>query len=125
METCWVTLVPKQSGTNVLLMQGQDELLRARLPPLEKVRHAQAVTRLLEALSLWLDTRLCVALSAADTVHSFRLQLTDELGAGARSVFYAGEPVATGIRQGRRLRGVGGFGEARQLWLGASAGGEP
>ena len=119
METYWLTLVPKQTGTHVLLTRGQDELLRAVLPPFWQVHHQQGVTRLLEGLSLWLGCRLCVALSAAEPVHSFRLNLTDELGAGARSLFYAVEPVATGGRRGRRIR-LGEFKDARQLWLWAA-----
>jgi hypothetical protein len=127
METYWLTLVPKQSGTRLLLTRGQDEVLRAVLPPLPQIHHEQGVTKLLEGLSLWLGCRLYVALSAAEPEHSFRLNLTDELGAGARSVFYAVEPVATGARRGRRIRGVTdpGFDEARQLWLWAATGGMP
>lgn len=123
MDACWLTLLPRRSGTGLLLMQGQDELLRAWMPPLERAPHEQSVTRLLEGLSLWLDTRLCVALSAGGEAHTFRLSLLDELGAGAQSIFYAVHPVRRGGHRGRRLRGVGDFTEARQLWLQALTGG--
>lgn len=125
MSGCWLTLVPSETVTRVLLMQGQDELMRAALPPMSKLRNEHSVTRLLEALSLWLDQRVCVALCAAESVDSFRLGLTDELGAGARSVFYAVEalPLA-GRPRARRLRGVGDFGDMRQLWLWATTGAE-
>jgi hypothetical protein len=120
METYWLALAPKETGTRLLLMRGQDELLRAALPPFREVRHEQGVTKLLEGLSLWLDQRLCVALSAVDPEHFFRLNLTDELGVGARSLYYAVEPVASAVRRGRRVRGLGDFGEARQLALWAA-----
>ena len=126
MSVCWVTLVPSETRTRVLVMQGQDELLRAELPPFSKVRNEAAVKRLLEALSLWMDQRVCVALCAGEEVDSFRLDLVDELGAGARSVYYSVEPVHfQGLSRPKRLRGVGDFGELRQLWLWVSSSGEP
>jgi hypothetical protein len=123
METCWLTLVPKESGTRMLLTRGRDELLRAVLPPFREVRHEDGVTRLLQGLSLWLDARLCVALSAERPEHFFRLNLTDELGTGARSVYYAVEPLAAVGRAPRRIRGLNDVGDGRQLWLWAAAGG--
>lgn len=123
MSTCWVTLVPRETSTRVLVMQGQDEVLRAVLPPLRQVTHEQGVKRFLEAMSLWLDQRVCVALCAADSADLFRLDLVDELGVGARSVFYAVEPFPREARRtGKRLRGLGDFTEERQLWLCASTG---
>lgn len=123
MLVCWVTLVSSATKTRVLVMQGRDELLRAELPPLSAVMHEAAVKRLLEGLSLWLDQRVCVALSAPERDSDlFRLDLVDELGAGSRSVFYAVETIPPGaLHHPRRLRGVGEFGELRQLWLWASS----
>lgn len=127
MSVCWVALVPTETKTRVLVMRGQDELLRAELPPFSKVGHEAAVKRFLEGLSLWLDQRVCVALSVGGReVDSFRLDLVDELGVGARSVYYAVEPVPLqGLPRPRRLHGVGDFGELRQLWLWASSSGAP
>lgn len=125
METYWLTLVPTQSETRVLLMRGQDEALRAVLPPFRQIRDEQAVRRFLEGLALWFDRRLCVALSAAEPEHSWRLNLMDELGAGVRSALYAVEPMATGVRRGRRIRGLGDFREAHQLALWAATGEAP
>jgi hypothetical protein len=118
-------LTPSESRTKVLLMQGQDEILRAALPPLRKLRNEHSVTRLLEALSLLMDQRVCVALCADELEDSFRLGLTDELGVGARSVYYAVEPLPlTRSPRPRRLRGVGDFAGLHQLWLWASTGSE-
>lgn len=123
METC-VTLVASATRTRVLVMMGQDEVLRASLPPLNQVQHHRAVTTLLEALSLWTDTRLFVALCAADEDRCFWFGLIDELGAGARSVYYAVELLkAPTRRRGRRLQGVADFGDVRQLSLIARSGG--
>lgn len=122
----YVTMVPSSKRTRVLLTLGPDELLRANLPPLSTVRHERAAKALLEALSYWMDARLCVALSAAESEDYFRFDLTDEMGVGARSVFYAVEVVTSGPRRrGRRIRGVGDFREVRQLSLLAGPGGEP
>ena len=123
MTGCWVMLVPSETRTRVLLMQGQDELLRAVLPPMSKLRNQQSVTRLLEGLSLWMDQRVCVALCAAELGDSSRLGLTDELGAGARGVHFAVEPLPLASPpRPRRLRGVGDFGDVRQLWLWTATG---
>ena len=96
-----LTLVPSPRKTRLLLTSGKDVLLRGKLPPLNKLFHERAVVTLLEALSLWVDGRLCVALYADERVDCFRLGLTDELGVGARSVFYAVEVLAR-TRRGRR-----------------------
>jgi hypothetical protein len=125
MTGCWMILRPSESRTRVLLMQGQDELLRAELPPLRKLHNERSVTRLLEAVSLWLDQRVFVALCADELGDSFRLGLTDEMGKGATTVFYVVEPLPlTHSPRPRRLRGVGDFGDLHQLWLWASLGSE-
>lgn len=83
---------------------GQHEVLRANLPPLSQVRQRRAVTTLLEALSLWMDARIGVALSAADWESCFSFALTDEFGVGSRSVFYAIEVVESRTRRPARIR---------------------
>jgi hypothetical protein len=72
-----------------------------------------------EGLSLWLDTRLAVALSVDAKEAGFCLGLTDELGLGAQSVFYRVDVAERGRRRrrGTRIRGVGDFGDLRQLHL--------
>ena len=113
-----VTVAPSQSRTRILLLDGQDEIMRAVLPPGASLRNRRAATTFLEGLSLWLDSKLHVALSADASDASFYLDLVDELGCAARSVFYQVEVVEPAARRpGRRLRGVGNFADLRQLSL--------
>jgi hypothetical protein len=107
-----VTLVPSETKTSIVMRVGTDEVLRAVLPPLDRLRHPRAAGTLLEALSLWSDERLCVALCAAAREDFFRFDLTDELGAGVRRVFYAVEVVDREPRRGRRIR-LGDVGPAQ------------
>src|SRR5450631_3689528 len=60
----WVLVTATPKRTRVVVSMGEKVVLRANLPPLSTVRNAWAATTLLEALSLWADERLCVALSA-------------------------------------------------------------
>ena len=113
-----VTIAPAETRTRILLTDGTDELMRAQLPPGRQIRHGRAAATVLEGLSLWLDARLHVALSADAQDASYYLGLTDELGCASRSVFFDVsliEPPAR--RRGRRISGVGDFRDLRQLAL--------
>lgn len=114
----WVALNSTSKRTRVVVTLGDAVVLRANLPPLVTVRHARAVTTLLEGLSLWTDERLCVALRADDLENCFRFDLADEMGLGARSVYYAVELVKREPR--RRGRPMGELREVRQLPLAAA-----
>jgi len=118
-----VSISPSQSRTRILLLDGKDEIMRAVLPCGASLRHRRAVDTFLEGLSLWLDSKLHVALSADASDVSYYLELVDELGCPARSVFYEVEVVEPPAhRRGRRLRGVGNFADLRQLSLVATGG---
>jgi hypothetical protein len=118
MEGPLVTLATGASRTRLLVTVGPDEVLRARLPHLDQVRNERAVRTVLEGLSLWLDQRLCVVLSADGWEDYYRLELADELGVGARSVHYAVEVVERRRQyRGTRLRGLGDFRALHQLAL--------
>lgn len=112
-----VTLASSLSKTRLLVTAGQEEVLRANLPALRQVRNERAVKAFLEGLSLWLDQRLYVALSADESEDSFRLELTDALGLGARGVYYAVEVVERRRCRRARIRGLGDFRAVHHLAL--------
>lgn len=116
----WVLVTATSKRTRVVVTMGDTVVLRANLPPLSTVRNTRAVTTLLEALSLWADERLCVALRADDEESCFRCDLADEMGLGARSVYYAVELVKRAPRPRRRPASEAG--EAQQLALAAPLG---
>ena len=103
----WVALNSTSKRTRVVVTLGGVVVLRGNLPPLGEVRHTRAVTTLLEALSLWLDERLCVALSAESPDDCFRFDLADEMGVGApefvqtRALDLGPEAQGTGVRVAR------------------------
>jgi hypothetical protein len=118
-----LTLAPTPRGTRLLLTRGRDTLLKGYLPPLNKLLHPRAAATLLEALSLWVDERLCVALYAENLESCFRCGLTDELGVGARSLFYAVEVLAP--RRPRVRRASAEAAQGYQLRLLAKPEGAP
>lgn len=101
----------------LLLMQGEQELLRASLPPPARFWSSKAAPALLESLAIWLDTSLRVVLAAADPADGWSLELTDELGIGCRTMFYEVVAVEPKRARRRRLRGVGDFRDVHQLCL--------
>lgn len=111
---------PSSKSTKILLTHDSDELLKALLPPPSQVRHERAASSLVEALALWLDTTLPVALCVDTRDAGFCLGLTDEMGVGIRSVFYNVEVIEREVvrhRRGIRIPGVGDFRDLRQLRL--------
>lgn len=114
-----VLLSSSLSRTRLLLLDGHDELMRAVLPPGYLLRQRRATSTLLEGLSLWLDARLPVALSADEADSCFYLDLVDDLGCPARSVFFDVHLVeqTRPRRRPRRLGGVADFADLRQLLL--------
>jgi hypothetical protein len=98
----YVRIVASREKTRVVMTLGMGEVLKANLPPLWQIKHQRAATTLLEALSLWSDGRVCVALSADDSESCFRLGLIDALGEGTRTVFHELEVVPLRPRRHRR-----------------------
>ena len=109
----WVMMTANAKKTRLVVTAGEKVVLRASLPPLTKVAHERAAKVLLEALSLWLDEELSVALCADDEVNCFRFDLADEMGVGAHTVYYAIEVV----EREQRARGGAEAGAAGQLTL--------
>jgi hypothetical protein len=113
-----VMLSSSASRTRLLLLDGQDELMRAVLPPGHLLRQRRAASVLLEGLSLWLDARLSVVLSADEAEASYYLDLVDDLGQPARGVYFEVRMVERRARRRpRRLGGVSDFADLRQLSL--------
>ena len=107
----YVSIVPSKARTKVVMRLGPDVILKGSLPALAGLRRTRAVTTLLEALSLWMDERVFVALDAAEQEAAFCCGLTDEFGIGVHSVFYAVQVVRPGFsRRGKRIHGVADFG---------------
>jgi hypothetical protein len=117
MEPCTMAFKLDRDRVWLSLMRGEDELLRACLPPPSRSWSCKPARTLLESLATWLDVRLRVVLSATDPAGGSSLDLTDELGTGRRTVFYEVEPTVRRPRRPARLRGVGDFRETRQLCL--------
>jgi hypothetical protein len=119
MDSRRVVIAPTTQWTRILVSDGPDEILRAILPPPSQVRHQRAAATLLEGLSLWLDATLSVVLCVDAQQAPFCLGLSDEMGIGADRVFYRVAVSERGRRRrrGARIRGIGAFGDLRQLRL--------
>lgn len=119
MERYTLAVAPSTRWIRLLLTQGPDEIFRALLPPPTSLRRDRALPVMIEALAQWIDAPIHVVLSVATLDVSFCLGLTDELGCGTRSLYYDVEVVERGARRrrGTRIRGVGDFGDLRQLHL--------
>jgi hypothetical protein len=103
---------PTPSVTRLLASYGEDEILRAALPP-PRALHPRAAQALLEGLSLWYQRPLYVVLCADAQGASSGLGLCDDFGFGGQSVHYEVDVVDPT----RRRRGLGSFRDLRQLDL--------
>ena len=101
----------------LVLVQGDQELLRASLPPPARFWSTKPAKALLESLGSWLDTSLRVVFAAADPADGWSLELTDELGIGCRTLFYEVVPVEPKRGRPQRLRGIGDFRDVHRLCL--------
>lgn len=107
-----LVLKPNPSSTRLLLICGEDEVLKAVLPPPMEI-HPRAAPTLCEALALWLQQPLSVVLCADAEGPSSALGLSDDLGFGVTTVHYTVEVVDPT----RRPRALGSFRDLRQLEL--------
>jgi hypothetical protein len=109
----------KQSRERVwlVLTQGEDELLRACLPPPTTLWSCRPARALLESLAVWLDVRLHVAWCVAEPADGWSLDLTDDLGTELHTMFFDVERIERKRRRPARLRGVGDFRDVHQLRL--------
>jgi hypothetical protein len=100
----------------LVLTEGHDELLRARLPQPIHPLQDKPLLALLESLAVWLDTQLLVVLSADEPSDGFFLGLTDERGVGRRTEQYD-VVVVERLRRRSTLKKAPEFKEMRQLCL--------
>ena len=103
---------PSSLKTRLYLTFGDEEVMRAQLPPPTGV-HPRAAATLLEGLSLWLGRPLSVVLCADAQGTSSELGLCDGFGFGSRTMHYEVEVVDPR----RRPRGLGDFSDLRRLNL--------
>ena len=105
---------PTPSSTRLLLTHNEQELLRAVLPAPSQA-HWRAAPTLCEALALWLQHPLSVALYADVQGTSSALTLCDGFGFGDHRLHYEVEVIEPG-RKGR-ARPLGSFRDLRPLEL--------
>jgi hypothetical protein len=111
-----VRILPSPLLTRMLVTEGSDHLMKARLPGPSNM-HPRATLTLLEAVALLYQQRIRVVLSADDEAISSGLGLTDGFGFGASNLHYEVEvlPDAAQRRRARRLYGLGDFRDVRRL----------
>jgi hypothetical protein len=100
---------PTPLKTRLLLTHGEEEVMRALLPPARGV-HARAAPTVCEGLSLWLGRPLSVVLCADAQGTSSELGLCDGFGFGVTTVHYEVEVVDP-----RRRSTLGGFRDLRRV----------
>lgn len=86
-----VTIRATGGQTSLLVRQGQDEKLAARLGSCQSI-HRLALTTLLEGLSLWFQSPLHVALIADSEQIESWTGLVDGLGFGLRTLHFEVDP---------------------------------
>lgn len=110
-----LTIMPSASETRILMTDGPDDVLMARLAPVTSAHHRWAAPMLLQALSTWQGRPVRVVLSADAEDYLYSLGLTDGLGLGDHALHYVVDVVEPRAeRRGRRLRGLGDFRDARR-----------
>jgi len=107
-----LVIKPSSHKTRLLLTFGDEEVMRAALPPPTAI-HPRAAATLSEGLSLWLGRPLSVVLCADAEGTSSALGLCDGFGFGSHTMHYEVEVVDPR----RRPRGLGDFGDLRRLNL--------
>lgn len=111
-----ITVTIKASGaeTSLLVKQGPDELMIARLGP-GSYAHRRALPALMEALALWFQSRIYVVLCAQSEQAASSTGLVDGLGCGLGTLHFEVEVALPGPRRaGIRLRGLGNLRELRR-----------
>ena len=118
MDSIWMGISQESTNTRVLAMAGASEtLLKARLS--RQPAHPRALGTLLEAIALWQGQKVRAAVAVAESVEAFDSTLGHEAfqDGGALYTIDWGHACPKGRRGFRDLRGLGQFGDLRQLVL--------
>jgi hypothetical protein len=116
MDKLVMTIAATANETRILLTQGPDEVLKARLRAVATPAHRFAGPMLCEAMALWHDQRIHAVVSAESEDILFALGLCDGLGVAHCTLHYVVHPLPeNGARRGRRLAGLGDFAREHRL----------
>jgi hypothetical protein len=117
MDELVMTIAATARETRVLLTQGPDEVLKARLRAVSKPVHRFAGPMLCESMALWHDQRVRAVVSAESEDTLFALGLCDGLGISQATLHYVVQPLFMDDppRRGQRLRGLGDFPREHRL----------
>lgn len=117
MKRLTVTMQPLPRETRLLVMAGHDEVMRAVLGP-TTASHPRAVPTLLEELALWHPQTLSVVLCVDVEASSSATRMLHELSFGTKTVHDEGDVAfRANRRRGRRIHGLGNFGDLPKLCL--------
>jgi hypothetical protein len=121
MDELVMTITATSRETRVLLTQGPDEVMKARLRTVTTPAHRFAGPMLCEAMALWHDKRVRAVVSAESEEVLFALGLCDGLGIARATLHYVVEPLFMDEppRRGQRLSGLGNFRGEHRLRKGA------
>lgn len=111
MDELVMTICATSRETRVLLTQGPDEVMKARLRAVATPAHRFAGPMLCEAMALWHDQQVRTVVSAESEEVLFALGLCDGLGVARATLHYVVEPLFMDEprRRGQRLPGLGSF----------------
>lgn len=117
MDELVMTICATPRETRVLLTQGPDEVLKARLRVVSTPAHRFAGPMLCESMALWHDQRVRAVVSAESEEIMFALGLCDGLGVARTTLHYVVQPRLKDepVRPGQRLPGLGSFRDAHRL----------
>jgi hypothetical protein len=117
MDELVMTIAATERETRILLMQGPDEVMKARLQAVATPAHRFAGPMLCESMALWHDRRVRAVVSAESEQVLFALGLCDGLGVARSTLHYLVEPFFFDEprRRGQRLSGLGNFRSEHRL----------
>jgi hypothetical protein len=117
MDELVMTIAASERETRVLLTQGPDEVMKARLRAVATPAHRFAGPMLCEAMALWHGQRVRAVVSAESEAILFALGLCDGLGVARATLHYVVQPLVAEDppRRGQRLPGLGDFRGERRL----------